>query len=120
MSEILLLLTAHWFADFVCQSDWMALNKSKANWPLFVHVLIYTCVMGLAVMWLLPPGMGRVWFFVLTFVSHFATDYMTSRINSRLWAAKQNHWFFVSVGFDQLIHFYTLAWTLQLLTGLYR
>lgn len=42
------------------------------------------------------------------FLGHIATDAITSRINSKLWAAKKVHWFFVSVGFDQWIHFVTL------------
>jgi hypothetical protein len=47
----------------------------------------------------------------LTFALHFVTDAITSRINSRLWAAKNVHWFFVGIGADQLLHAYALAWT---------
>ena len=123
MADLLMLLTAHWIADFVCQSDWMALGKSKRFLPLFVHVGLYTVVMTLALLYWVSTyaitdastafSFALPMFALITFVTHFATDYVTSRINSRLWAAKQNHWFFVSVGFDQLIHFYTLAWTFQ-------
>lgn len=37
-------LLCHVFADYVIQSDWMALNKSKRSWPCLVHVLLYTSV----------------------------------------------------------------------------
>ena len=111
MELLLVLLTAHWVADFVLQSDWMALGKSKRFLPLFVHVGIYSVAMTIA--WTLWTGQPPVAFLAVTFGTHFATDYVTSRVNSRLWAAKQNHWFFVSVGFDQLIHVWTLALTAQ-------
>ncbi len=35
-------LLTHLFGDFVLQTDWMALNKSKRTLPCLVHVLIYT------------------------------------------------------------------------------
>ncbi len=35
-------LLAHLFGDYVLQSDWMAMNKSKRTWPCLVHVLLYT------------------------------------------------------------------------------
>lgn len=45
-------LLTHVFADFFCQSDWMALNKSKRSWPCFIHVCIYTaCFLILTVSW---------------------------------------------------------------------
>jgi hypothetical protein len=37
-------LLAHVFGDYILQSDWMALNKSKRSLPCLVHVLIYTSV----------------------------------------------------------------------------
>jgi len=45
-------------------------------------------------------------------VLHFATDFVTSRITSRLWYQQREHDFFVMVGLDQLIHQITLATTL--------
>jgi len=37
-------ILAHIFGDYIFQSDWMALNKSKRSLPCFVHVMIYTSV----------------------------------------------------------------------------
>lgn len=35
-------LLCHIFGDYILQSDWMALNKSKRTLPCLVHVLTYT------------------------------------------------------------------------------
>jgi hypothetical protein len=41
MTPLLVMLTLHFIGDFLLQSDWMALNKSK-NWDaLSQHVLVY-------------------------------------------------------------------------------
>jgi len=35
-------IIAHMFGDYILQSDWMAINKSKKTWPCVVHVVLYT------------------------------------------------------------------------------
>lgn len=35
-------LLAHLIGDYVLQSEWMALNKTKRSWPAVVHVFFYT------------------------------------------------------------------------------
>lgn len=97
----LALMTVHFVADFVLQSDWMAQGKSKSLWPLLVHVSIYaSCFLLFG--WKLAG---------ITFCAHFVQDWITSRINSRLWAANKIHWFFVGIGADQLLHTYQLVLT---------
>ena len=120
---LLWLLTAHFIGDFVLQSHWMALNKSKANWPLFVHVCTYTATIAAAMLLIqYVRGYGDLELFGslvgLNFVAHFITDWVTSRINARLWKEKEVHWFFVGVGFDQLIHTWTLGITASFLYNL--
>lgn len=45
-------LLVHIFGDYVMQSDWIALNKSKKTIPCLVHVLIYTaCFLMLTFSW---------------------------------------------------------------------
>lgn len=107
MNIIIWLAFTHWIADFVLQSDWMAQNKSKNNGALMLHCLIYGLTLGVLTF---NPLFGALNFFI-----HFPVDYVTSRINSRLWTNKQVHWFFVSVGLDQWIHFVTLILTAQYL-----
>ena len=114
---LLWLLTVHFIADFVLQSDWMAQNKSKSNEALSAHVAIYTvCLLIGAIPLAFILGhhggvMMGLWV-AINGGAHFATDYVTSRINSRLWATKQVHNFFVGVGADQLIHALTLGLTM--------
>jgi hypothetical protein len=109
----------HWFADFVLQTHWQATNKSKNNKALTMHVLSYSTV------WLLITNAYSIttgnylvlaFFAPITFVCHWITDYFTSRLNSVLWAKGDVHNFFVSVGFDQVLHYLQLFLTFYLLT----
>lgn len=107
LGMIIYLLFVHWVADFVFQSDWMAQNKSKNNLALISHCSVYGIVFML-----------MTWDFFLggiVMIIHHPVDYVTSRINSKLWADKKIHWFFVSVGFDQWIHFVTILLVYKLL-----
>jgi len=77
-------------------------------------------------------------FLGITFIAHTITDYFTSRLNSKLWyqatfwqnsfnkekygeaycnsiTGKYTHYFFVSVGFDQILHYVQLFLTYYLL-----
>ena len=104
-------------ADFVLQTHWQASNKSKNNVALSRHVLVYTGCLGAASFPLLGlPDHGPQWllFVIGNGVLHFATDYVTSRASSRLYAKQDWHNFFVVIGFDQLIHQTTLAVTMWL------
>ena len=108
---VLLILLAHFVADFICQSDYHALNKSKSNRVLLEHVTIYSAILSLFGL-LFPINLAWI---IINGVGHFATDYVTSRMTSKLWASNKKHWFFVTIGFDQLIHYTTLIVSYQLL-----
>lgn len=112
ISSFLIILVAHWFADFVCQTHWQATNKSS-NWlALTQHVYNYTCIITIPAAWVFLKTFDMfVAFLVITFLTHFVTDAITSRINTYLWKKGDVHNFFVSVGFDQLIHQFTLFGT---------
>jgi hypothetical protein len=98
----------HWFGDFFCQSDWMAKNKSDYPPALLLHVFVYSCIMYLGLILINnkgTEGANAIFNFVkMNCFFHFFTDFITSRINSYLWEKKKVHWFFVSIGFDQLLH----------------
>ncbi len=147
-----LLLVAHFIADFIAQSDWMATNKSKRWDALAIHCGVYALLVAIVANWRFFVGEGTLgttplaqWF-LLTFVTHFVTDAITSRVTSALWFFKREdgiwtqaeyalpkhgrtivnpfspidgyrHWFFVMIGFDQLIHAYTLALTFRFLVS---
>lgn len=111
------LLVVHFFADFVFQSHWMASNKSKSIEALGTHVGVYTvtllvCSVPLAVALPISNGSLVLFWVAANGAAHFATDYVTSRINARLWEQKRIHGFFVGVGADQLIHSLTLGLSL--------
>lgn len=116
------IIAIHFFADFVCQTDWQAQNKSKNNKALLSHTLSYSSIwLSFGVMYVLfnldtyiPWTLSK--FVFITFVAHTLTDYVTSRINSYLWQKKDVHNFFVSVGFDQVLHYVQLFLTFYFLT----
>lgn len=101
MKIFLTLMSLHFFADFVCQNDWMALNKSKDWRALSVHAVAYSAAFFVF----------GFWFGVITLLTHFGTDALTSRATAKLWLLPSKHWFFVMIGFDQLIHCWTLVLT---------
>lgn len=125
--EIFAILILHWIFDFVLQTSWQAQNKSKNNQALFEHVLTYSLAWFLCgVIYLnsnihLPLDQYKalatniMLFTVITFVCHFITDYLTSRLNTYLWNKKDVHNFFVSIGHDQLWYYFQLFITYYLL-----
>lgn len=123
--EIISIILIHWFADFVLQTDKQAKGKSK-NWhDLLCHTSNYTLIWIFVGILCTNPvyrilGTENWWkymwvFPIITFVCHTITDYFTSRLNSRLWEQGKVHDFFVSVGFDQVLHYAQLFGTYLLL-----
>lgn len=132
------LLVAHFVADFLCQTDWMALNKSKRWDALALHVGVYAVVLVLVLAvagydWSPAASRGLALFVWVNAAAHFVQDAITSRINARLWffrptycggrgpvpvphfeaAGGNRHWFFVAIGFDQLLHYVVLFVTAE-------
>ena|SRR5215467_3687201 len=110
---LIALLAVHWLADFVLQSHWMSVNKSKRLDALALHVITYTATLSVGSALIFGvQDLGLLLVFIgVNGILHFATDYVTSRITSRLWQQQREHLFFVVVGFDQLIHQVTLIAT---------
>lgn len=107
LTVLLVLVWMHFFADFICQTDYLAINKSKDSLVLAIHVAIYSI-----------PFFWFGWkFAVINALMHFATDFVTSRVTSYLWKHEQRHWFFVVIGLDQAIHmtclFGTYIWLVK-------
>lgn len=113
------ILFYHWIADFIVQTDEEAKGKSTDNVMLLSHTSTY------AAMWVIPglilslfyhiPPILVLEFIAITFVAHTITDYITSRLNKYLWEKGDVHNFFVSIGFDQLLHYAQLLITFKLL-----
>jgi protein-S-isoprenylcysteine O-methyltransferase Ste14 len=108
------ILIGHLIGDFFLQTDAMAKNKSSSSLALSQHVLVYTATVGTVMLAFLAFARITVSFeafmlwVVLNGCLHWVTDYFTSRINKKLWAAGDVHNFFVGVGCDQLIHYVCL------------
>lgn len=127
---------AHFIGDFVFQSHWMAKNKSSNGDALLWHVFVYSLVMLVFIalytqinfQW--GPNVAiPVWagFALITFVSHFLTDLVTSRVVGVIFESamkdykqgfetefgRKYHDYFVVIGFDQTLHLCTLWLTLK-------
>jgi len=119
---VLAIILIHWLADFVFQTDKMARGKSK-NWnDLLSHTgtysFIWFCFVPFYVLLNLDTYVewtGTL-FVLITFIAHTITDYFTSRLNSKLWAKGDVHNFFISIGFDQVLHYTQLLLTYYILT----
>lgn len=114
LSTIIILLIGHYVADFVCQTDWMARNKSHSFYPRFTHILVYVGVLGLFALMIIPQSL-IMWFLFFNGFAHYITDKYSSRITSKL--AKEgkygsdtipNFGMFSIIGLDQLLHYIVL------------
>lgn len=92
---VLALLVGHYIGDFMLQSDWMALNKSKDWTALVAHVAVYICTLTavLAAVDLVrnihgaigAPDLYVVAFLLANAWAHLFQDAITSRINAKNW-----------------------------------
>lgn len=117
ISLLLILIILHYIGDFVLQSGEMAIGKSTDNGWLSYHVAVYTLTLfaGVAAWGVLSsvdsPLSHALSFAALNGAIHWGIDWVTSRINAKLWKDKRVHGFFVGVGTDQLTHYATLVLT---------
>jgi hypothetical protein len=115
---VLLILFVHWFADFVCQTDWQAKNKSINFVALATHTTVYSLVWAVPIA-IISENTGNpelLLFIPITWIAHTLTDYVTSKANKMLWDAEKVHEFFVCIGLDQFLHFAQLLLTYYFLT----
>ena len=135
------IIIIHLVADFVLQTEKEAQSKSSNNYALFSHVSKYSMA------WLMASTMycagtessadKAIIFYCTTFVSHFITDWATSRVNKSLLSERikieqtlkdkegedymiesyhypngeNYHNFFIGVGVDQSLHYIQLYLT---------
>lgn len=103
------LIVAHFLGDWVLQTDWMALNKAKSWLALNAHCFVVGFVLLLwASIYYHDSSVGTA-FAVYNWAAHIGIDFCTSRGTSYLWGKKQRHWFFVLIGFDQVLHYLVYA-----------
>jgi hypothetical protein len=105
---ILLILLVHWLADFCLQTDGQALRKSTEVGPLAEHVTTYSMVWLLVAFTIFGDWEKSTIFAMITWIAHYCTDWVTSRIGKMYWDKKDLHNGFVVMGFDQILHYLQL------------
>lgn len=113
---IIFILLIHFLADFGLQTHEQSQKKSSENLFLFYHVGVYTMIWYFALLAYPDTDIyGILIFIITTFICHFSTDYITSRIGKPFWEKQDFHNGFVVVGFDQLLHYIQLLLTWYIL-----
>jgi len=122
--------------------NWSDLLSHIINYSLVWLIIgtLYTWYLAYFEYWNYIIGIKLLIFVGITFICHTITDYFTSKLNSKLWSqatfwqnsfnkekygedycskmsGKYTHNFFVSVGFDQLLHYTQLLLTYWFLTN---
>jgi hypothetical protein len=124
-----LIIVIHYFADFIMQDEKWATNKSKSNLALLSHVTTYSLiwlVMSFVLFAHVVPGKSNyvlpaLVFASVTFVTHFCTDWITSRITSKMFAEGKygsslpNWGAFSVIGLDQVLHYAQLFLTFDII-----
>lgn len=101
----------HYIADFILQSREVAIKKSDCLFSLLAHVGIYSITYALLSYKLIFPlfqwdsifikNQIEGLFLIYLIITHFGTDYITSRLNKKLYPSKA---FWNCIGADQMIH----------------
>lgn len=112
--DVLVILFLHLVCDFFLQSREMANNKSKSIYWLSAHVLTY-CVPWLLILSFFFEFSLAIKFVVITFVGHFITDYITSKLTTHYYEKKKIGMFFNIIGIDQFLHYIQLLVTFKIL-----
>jgi hypothetical protein len=111
---LVLALITHFIADFICQSRKMGKYKSSSIYWLSAHILIIFSLFT-------PFGLK---FAIKNALIHMLIDgtiwngYKLSvklrdkNATASTWKYWKDHWFYVTIGFDQLLHVLTIVWLL--------
>ena len=76
---ILLIIWIHFISDFLLQTDFIAINKSKNINVLMLHCLIYS----------IPFLIFGVEYAFINGILHFIVDFITSKLTTYLWGKKK-------------------------------
>ncbi len=120
---LVLLLLAHFVADFLLQPRWMGTQKSSKIPVLLAHCAIQFAIVFL---FLLPWYPGEAFAVAaLNTLVHGVVDWYIWNIYKfgvvirnpethpdelkKTWKYWEDHWFYATIGFDQLLHTLTLV-----------
>jgi hypothetical protein len=100
---ILAIIWLHFIADFLLQTDYMALNKCKSISALSFHCIVYS----------IPFLAFGPEYALLAGMFHFPVDFVTSKITAKLYEQQRIGLFFKVIGLDQAIHMTVLVLTFE-------
>ncbi len=114
INNIIIIFWLHFIGDFLLQTKYMSLNKSKKIKVLTWHCIVYSLPF-FSFSWIYSFWFGYK-YAILAGLLHFPIDYITSKVTSKLYEINEIKWFFTVIGLDQAIHmtilFLTLTWLL--------
>lgn len=113
----LCILILHYIADFLLQTAEEANNKHTDMYALLGHTITYSTIWAIVSIPVafISGNYLFLFFSPITFILHTITDYITSRINKKLYDEKKYRKFFNMIGFDQILHYLQLFLTFYLL-----
>lgn len=103
---LVLAFLVHWVADFPCQNDKMALNKSHDLYYLALHCLVYSVVATIGLMLVTLNFHFCCWVacFGILFLTHSGVDAVSSKVATYFYKNDHRAQFFNTIGFDQFLH----------------
>jgi uncharacterized membrane protein len=106
------ILFLHWFADYICQPQYVNENKTK-NWEvLVIHVFLYSLILFSGTALTAQFGINELCrFAVINFFIHYIIDCVTIYFVNKSLEEKNISLFLKIMGFDQFIHAATLIIT---------
>jgi hypothetical protein len=93
--DVLAIIWLHFFADFMLQSDSVAVNKGKNVFYLMYHCCIYMIPFG---------ALFGIKFALINGLAHFLVDLCSSQLTTKFHKSGNRSAFFNTIGFDQAIH----------------
>ena len=109
---LVIVFLIHYLADFVAQTDWQAKNKSTNIEALTYHVGSYSSIWLAAIYGYTGSFAVAFLFAIITFICHWLTDYVTSKIVKKQFEAGNTHNGFMVIGVDQMLHYFQLILTM--------
>ena len=104
--QICLLMLVHFIGDFLLQPRKIADIKYKNIYALLLHCFLYTLPFFVFYYF-------NLCFVIATFCLHFLVDFQSSKLTHKFANEEQWYSFFVTIGFDQLLHILLLLATFR-------
>jgi len=112
------ILLIHFLADFALQTHEQATKKATYPAQLTAHVGVYSLTWLVASWFVLGDPWQVSVFTLITFVTHWITDLITSNISGYYFKNDDYHNGFVVVGADQALHYIQLLFTFKFVSNL--